>query len=90
VDHDTNYPKHFSGEVIVTLKNGERLQHREPINRGAADNPVSDAGIVGKYMDNAQLAIPAAHAEKVREMILALDAVHDARTLAFALSATQV
>jgi 2-methylcitrate dehydratase PrpD len=90
VDHDTNYPKHFSGEVIVTLKNGERLRHREPINRGAADNPVSDAGIVGKYMDNAQLAIPAAHAEKVREMILALDAVHDARTLAIALAATQV
>jgi 2-methylcitrate dehydratase PrpD len=87
VDPKTGYPKHFSGEVIVTLKNGRQISHREQVNRGAADNPVSDADIVAKFMDNAQLAVSAAQAATVREMILNLDALDDARKLAHALSA---
>lgn len=86
VDPNTDYPKHFSGEVVVTLKNGERIAHREPINRGAADNPVSDQGIVEKYMDNAQLAVPRAHAENAADIILRLDSLEKARTLARALA----
>jgi 2-methylcitrate dehydratase PrpD len=84
-DPKTGYPKHFSGELVVTLKNGERLAHREQINRGAADNPVSDAGIVAKYMDNARLAIPEAQAARVRDAILGLDAMADVRSLAAAM-----
>lgn len=87
VDPRTGYPRHFSGEVIVTLKNGQQFAHREQINRGAADNPVSDPGIVEKYMDNAQMAISRAHAGKVRDMILRLDDLPEARMLADALAA---
>jgi 2-methylcitrate dehydratase PrpD len=87
VDPKTGYPKHFSGEVIVTLKNGTQISHREQVNRGAAENPVSDAAIVAKFEDNAQLAASAAQAANVREIILNLDALDDARKLANALSA---
>ena len=86
VDPDTGYPKHFSGEVIVTLKNGRRIAHREQINLGAADKPVSDEGIVGKFTGNAQLAVSASHAATLRDMILNIDGVTDARNLARALS----
>ena len=86
VDEHTNYPIHFSGEVIVTLKDGRRIAHREPINRGAADNPVSDAGIAAKYHENAQLTTSAAHAARVRDLILDLDGLDDARVLASALA----
>jgi 2-methylcitrate dehydratase PrpD len=86
VDPDTGYPKHFSGEVIVTLTNGQRIAHREQVNLGAADNPVSDDGIVAKFMGNAQLAVSAAHAATLRDMILNIDAVTDARNLAEALA----
>ncbi len=86
VDPDTGYPKHFSGEVILTLKSGERIAHREQINLGAADNPVPDDGIVAKFVGNAQLAASPAHTTTLRDMILNIDAVTDARHLAQALA----
>lgn len=86
VDPHTGYPRHFSGEVIVTLKNGQRLAHREQVNRGAADNPVSDAGIVEKYRANARLAASERHVERVRELILGMERCGDARAIAAALS----
>ena len=90
IDANTGYPKHFSGEVIVNLKNGTRFAHREPINRGAADNPVSNAGIVAKFMDNVQLAATPAYASDLCAMILNLDALDDARVLARALAANGI
>jgi 2-methylcitrate dehydratase PrpD len=86
VDPRTGYPKHFSGEVIVTLKNGRQISHREQVNRGAADNPISDADIIAKFMDNAQLATTVADAAGVRKMILNIDTLDNARKLADALS----
>jgi 2-methylcitrate dehydratase PrpD len=88
VDPDTNYPQHFSGEVIVMLKDGRRLAHREPINRGAADHPVSDAGIVAKFRDNARLAATPEHIDRVAQAILGLEACADARDLARLLEQT--
>lgn len=87
VDPHTGYPKHFSGEVIVTLNDGSKVSHREQVSRGAADHPVSDEGIVAKFMANAQLATDAQHASRIREMILNLDALDNARMLAQVLSA---
>ncbi len=89
VDPDTGYPKHFSGEVIVTLNNGQRIARREQINLGAADKPVPDAGIVAKFMGNAQLAVSAAHAAALRDLLLNIDAVTAARHFAQALSGAQ-
>lgn len=89
VDPDTGYPKHFSGEVIVTMKNGQRIAHREQVNLGAADNPVPDEGIVAKFIGNAQLAVGAQRAVALRDMILNIDAVTDARHCAQALSGGQ-
>jgi 2-methylcitrate dehydratase PrpD len=89
VDPDSGYPKHFSGEVIVTLKDGRRIAHREQVNLGAADKPVPDEGIVTKFMGNAQLAVSAAQAAILRDMLLNIDAVTDARNLAQALSGSR-
>lgn len=86
VDPHTGYPRHFSGEVVVTLKDGRRLAQREQVNRGAADNPVSEADIAGKYLDNARMAVAPAHAERARDLILGLDGLADARELAEALA----
>jgi len=82
VDHATNYPKHFSGAVILTMQDGRRIEHHEPINRGAADNPVTDADIVAKYTDNALLALSPEAAATVRDALLGLERVEQARALA--------
>lgn len=73
VDPQSEYPKYFSGEVVITLKDGRELRHREHINRGAADRPIVREDIVIKYLDNAGMAIPRARAERVRDTVLAAD-----------------
>ena len=56
---DSPFPKAYSGEVVVTLDDGRTLSHREHINRGAAERPLTNAEIVAKYRDNAGTAFDA-------------------------------
>ena len=75
VDPKSEYPKYFSGEVVITMNDGRELRHREHINRGAADRPIAREDIVIKYLDNAQMAISRARAEHVRDTVLGADGV---------------
>ncbi|HTD92141.1 MAG TPA: MmgE/PrpD family protein, partial [Burkholderiales bacterium] len=72
-DPQSEYPKYFSGEVVITMNDGRELRHREHINRGAADRPIVRDDIVIKYLDNAQMAISRVRAESVRDTVLAAD-----------------
>jgi 2-methylcitrate dehydratase PrpD len=72
-DPDSTFPRHYTGEVIVTLANGEKLRHREAVNRGCADRPLTNADIETKYFDNACRIVKRDHAERVRDAIVALD-----------------
>ena len=85
VDPNSGYPRHFSGEVIVTMANGDRWSNRQPINRGAEDNPLSHADIEQKFLANARLALSQARAEEVLERVLQLGNRGSARDLAAAL-----
>jgi 2-methylcitrate dehydratase PrpD len=87
VDPASPFPKYFSGEVIVTTKDGRELRQREEINRGAADRPISNEDIVKKFMDNAGLALPAARAAQIRDLVLTMDGGLQARDLAEGLAA---
>ena len=73
VDPKSEYPKYFSGEVVITMTDGRELRHREHINRGAADRPIAREDIVIKYLDNAQMAISPARADKIRDTVFAAD-----------------
>jgi 2-methylcitrate dehydratase PrpD len=73
VDPKSEYPKYFSGEVVITMNDGRELRHREHINRGAADRPIVRDDVVVKYRDNAQLAISLARAQAVRDVVLDCD-----------------
>jgi 2-methylcitrate dehydratase PrpD len=73
VDPHSGHPVHFSGEVIVTTKDGRELAHREQVNRGAADRPLTSADIVRKFMENATLAMPVKRAEQIRDAMLGVD-----------------
>lgn len=82
VDHDTDYPLHFPGEVIVTTTDGRRLSQREAINLGAPDRPVPPAGIERKFFENAALAVTSARARQVRDLVLAIERQADAAVCA--------
>ncbi len=72
-DPDSPFPKAYSGEVTVELADGRRLSHREHINRGAADRPLSNSEIIAKYRDNAAMAVNAGKAGKIEAAVLGLD-----------------
>lgn len=72
-DPTADFPRYFGGEVIVELADGRVLQHKEPINRGAAGRPISDADIVAKYHDNAARAVDRAHADHILNAVLGLE-----------------
>lgn len=85
VDPKSEYPKYFSGEVVITMNDGRELRHREHINRGAADRPILRDDVVVKYLDNAQMAISRPRAERLRETVLGADNL-SARVLEAALA----
>ena len=67
------FPRAYSGEVVVTLHDDRTLQHREAVNRGAAERPLSNAEIAEKYAQTATLAVSPTHAATIREALLTLD-----------------
>jgi 2-methylcitrate dehydratase PrpD len=81
VDPDSTFPRHYTGEVRVTLADGRVLGQRESVNRGHAERPLSNDEIRAKYFDNATLHFPRAHAQRVCEQVLALDRIADVRSL---------
>jgi 2-methylcitrate dehydratase PrpD len=72
-DPASTFPKHYTGEVIVTLVGGDKIRHREGINRGCADRPLTNDEIEMKYFDNACRILKRDHAERVRDAVVALD-----------------
>ena len=76
IDPDSAYPKYYSGEVVIETTDGRRLSHREAINRGSADNPVSDQDIEAKFFANATRTVGRAQAERVQAAVMALE-THD-------------
>lgn len=87
VDPDSGFPRHYSGEVRVTLSDGRELRHREAINRGAADRPLSADDIIAKYRENARTAVAPQRAQAILDAVLNLEA-GSARDLSSVLAAT--
>ena len=81
-DPASGFPKHYSGEVIVTTRDGRELRHREQVNRGADDRPLSAEEISDKFLANMALATDASFAERVLEAVLGVDRSEDVRGLA--------
>ena len=73
IDPDSTFPRHYTGELRVTLDDGSVLTHREAINRGHAERPLTNADVVDKFFENATLHFPRAHAQAVCELVLGLD-----------------
>lgn len=78
-DPRSGYPKHYSGEVIVTTTDGRRLSQRQQINSGAPELPVADAEIVRKFEGNAATALAPDRIEPLKALILSADSDRPAR-----------
>ena len=85
-DPDSPFPHAYSGEVVVTTRDGRELRHREEINRGAAGWPLANGEIVDKFTENARISVSAERAERIRDALLGLHDTADSRDLARVLS----
>ena len=81
IDPDSSFPRHYCGEVVVTTRTGRTLRHREQINRGNGERPLTDAAIIEKFRSNAARAVSSERAIRVEQLVLALDDTADARAL---------
>lgn len=72
-DPDSTYPQHYCGELRITMKDGRELFHREPVNRGARENPITPDSVKQKFMDNATRAVSNSQAEEIAEAIASMD-----------------
>lgn len=87
IDAQTTFPRHYTGEVVVTLDDGRVLRNRVAINRGNPDRPLSNAEIEAKYFENCALTLDQGTAARIRDAILGVEAIADARELETLLAA---
>jgi 2-methylcitrate dehydratase PrpD len=72
-DPDTAFPDFYSGGVVVTTADGKRFKRYHRVNKGAGERDLSNQDIVKKYMNTATLAVSAAKAQKVADLVLSLE-----------------
>jgi hypothetical protein len=68
--------------VIVTLRGGRTLRHREAVNRGNGERPLSEVDIIEKFRSNAARAVARDKAQAVETLLLSLDQAADVGALA--------
>lgn len=92
-DPETAFPAYFSGGVEVELRDGRRLRRHVRVNSGAGERALDEAGASAKFLAAAGMTLNAAHAERARQAILAIDRApvrETARALAAPLRAAQI
>jgi 2-methylcitrate dehydratase PrpD len=84
---DGPFPKAYSGAVKIRTRDGRELSHFEPVNRGAADRPLSNGEIIAKFRENATFGAALwAGPERVAAMEASLLALDDTASAADALT----
>jgi 2-methylcitrate dehydratase PrpD len=75
VDAQSSFPKHYSGEVVVTLDDGRTVRERVAVNRGNPERPLTNAEIEAKFFENCCLTLAEPGAQRIRDAVLALDSL---------------
>jgi 2-methylcitrate dehydratase PrpD len=82
IDPASTFPRHYTGEVIVTTRGGRTFRHREAVNRGNGERPLSEAAIIEKFHANAARAVSRDRSLQVQTLLLSLDEAADVHTVA--------
>jgi 2-methylcitrate dehydratase PrpD len=74
----STFPRHYSGEVSVTLDDGRIFSNRVAVNRGNPERPLTNAEIDAKYFENCALSLKEADAHRIRALVLHLESLGNA------------
>lgn len=72
-DSASQFPKYFSGGVIIRMKDGRTHTHSEAIHRGAGDRALTGEEIASKFLENAELVMSRTRAEQIRDYLVEAD-----------------
>ena len=81
IDDRSTFPRFYSGAVVVTTRDGRRLEAREDMNRGAPERPMSEVDIVAKFTDAAERVFTPAKTASLADMLLAIDKIGNVASL---------
>lgn len=81
IDPLSTFPKHYTGEVVITLQDGSIHQHRVDINRGNPDAPISNEDIKAKFIENCTLHLCANKVQQLFDMVVNIDQHNDCSSL---------
>ena len=73
IDEASTFPRHYTGEVVVTLDDGRIVRERVAVNRGNPDRPLSNAEIEAKFFENCAVAMNKQTAARILEKVLTLE-----------------
>lgn len=72
-DPASDYPRHYPGEVRITLRDGRRIARREATSRGTPERRLTPAEIEAKFLQNATRALPEPEAKRIVDMVWELE-----------------
>lgn len=75
IDDKSAYPRHYSGTLVIRLRDGRTLTHREQINRGSSAKPLTQSDVLEKFRQTASKALPAAKVEQTIRDLLDLESL---------------
>jgi len=78
IDTASTFPRHYSGEVVVTLDDGRTASNRVAVNPGNPDRPLTNAQIEAKYFENCAISMKETDARGIRDLVLDLESVKNA------------
>ena len=71
-DPDSTFPLYYTGEVVIETRDGRTLSHREEINRGAAERPLTNQEIIEKFRINAAIATTTEKLSAIEQLVLSI------------------
>jgi 2-methylcitrate dehydratase PrpD len=80
-DAESDFPRHFPGEVIVYLHGDVVRRNRVRASRGTPDNPLSAAHVTAKFLSNASRVLPVENARALASTVGAIEGVSDIASL---------
>ncbi len=88
IDPASEFPRYYSGELILEQSDGRVLRHREARNRGCGDRPLGEAEILAKFAGNCRGTPAEARLDALAERLLSLHRAADLREVAALLGAS--
>ncbi len=83
---DSRYPQFYSGGIIIETNDGRRLEHFEPINRGADSRALDASTVRSKFDSNVAGHLNSAQADALWQAVQNLDRAPDLSALSAAIA----